>query len=355
MSATAPPAKARINTLVLSGSDYTDGPYGVDRLPRFGFDTRGARPLRHPAFKKVRDVVEHRTGLAVNLPLRNAPLAVSTDLVLGLLEPISLVPAILRKKRIPPYGQRPIVMIACWLAEWIRRGRPEERRKLVERYGGLDLILPLSRNQTDILIDAGFRKEQIAPIPFGCAPGLFDGPEIERDIDVIAAGFDAGRDYATFFEGIGRLKVTVDLLCSPMNLSGFEVPSNVRVHGVVPYDQYRQMMRRARVVAVPTKELAYPTGQSVALDAAAAGAALAITGTVPLREYFSSQEAELIDVGDAQGWGEAISCLLGNEPRRAGLAAAGQRHVRTHHDYDVMWAAFRDALRSHGLPAPSAG
>nr|WP_255422296.1 glycosyltransferase [Tessaracoccus sp. MC1627] len=202
------------------------------------------------------------------------------------------------------------------------------------------------------MVDAGFREDQVAPIPFGCAPGLFAGPELERDIDVLAAGFDAGRDYETFFAGISRLPVTVDLLCSPRNLEGLQVPSNVRVHGVVPYDRYRHMMRRSKIVAVPTRELAYPTGQSVALDAAAAGAALAVTGTTPLKEYFSEDNAVLISPGDSNGWGEALASLLANRTRREALAAAAGIHVRTNHDYDNMWIAFTRQLRAHGLPAP---
>lgn len=352
-AAPPPPADGRVRTLVLSFADYTSGPYGIDLLPRFGFDTRGRRPLRNRVARKVRDVVEHRSGMLVDIPARSTSLAFSADLVLGVLEPVSRLAASLRGRRIPPYGNRPMVMIACWLAEWIRQAPPGGRKRLVRQFGGLDLILPLSRNQVDILVDAGFRQEQVAPIPFGCAPSLFDGPPLERDIDVLAAGFDAGRDYATFFAGIRDLPVAVDLLCSPQNLAGLDVPANVRVHGVVPYDDYRKMMRRAKVVAVPTRELAYPTGQSVALDAAAAGAALAITGTAPIREYFSEATATLIAPGDAKGWGESLDFLLRDDVRRDALAQAATVHVRTHHDYDNMWQAFTDQLRDHGLPAPA--
>lgn len=340
--------------MLILGGDHRDGPYGVDRLPRFGFDIRGVRPLRNRYARKARDIVEHRSGILLDLPLRSAPLAYGTHLTLGLLEPASRFAASMRRRRVPPYGSRPIAMITCWLSEWIRQAPPEGRRRLLRQYGGTDLLLPLSRNQVDILVDAGFRENQIAPIPFGCAPGLFAGPELERDIDVLAAGFDAGRDYETFFAGVRRLSMTVDLLCSPQNLKGLEVPSNVRVHGVVPYDRYREMMRRAKVVAVPTKELAYPTGQSVALDAAAAGAALAITGSIPIREYFTEASAVLISPGDSNGWGEALTSLLLDDDRRRCLVTAARTHVRENHDYDNMWRAFTNQLRAHGLPAPPA-
>lgn len=75
--------------LILTEGDYRAGPYGVDLLPRRGFETTGVTPLSGPVRRKVRDVVEHRSGVRVDVPLRGALLARKVDLVLGLLETVA--------------------------------------------------------------------------------------------------------------------------------------------------------------------------------------------------------------------------------------------------------------------------
>lgn len=340
-----------VRTLVLSHADYRRGPYGIDLLPRFGFDVAGVAPLTGRVRTKLRDVAEHRSGLKLDIPLRAMPGARRADLVLGLLEPMTEVAARMKGRGIPPYSGTPLVMIECWLAEWLRTADAEGRQRLVKRYSAVDLILTLSRNQIEILVDAGFRQEQVDAIPFGCAPSLFEGPPVERDLDIVAAGFDHGRDYATFFDGVRSVNTTVHLLSQPSNLAGLSVPPNVLVHGVVPYEDYRRIIRRARIVAVPTKELAYPTGQSVALDAGAAGAAVAVTRTVPLLEYFDDSCAVTVPPRDSGAWTTALRDLLNDEPRRVHLAAAAHRRVLDNFTYEHMWSAFRQTLRDHGLPA----
>ncbi|HSO69503.1 MAG TPA: glycosyltransferase [Arachnia sp.] len=340
-----------VTTVVLSQADPRHGPYGIDILPRFGYDVVGVSPRRNRVLRKLRDVMEHRSGVLMDVPIRSAPSVLSADLVLGLLEPITELAAVLKGRGIPPYARPPLVMIECWLAEWLRNADALTRRRLVDRFKGADLLLALSRNQIDILVDSGFREDQVDAIVFGCAPGLFEGPAVERDLDIVAAGFDRGRDYATFLEGVRDLDARVHLLCQPANLAGLSIPGNVTVDGVVPYDQYRSMLRRARVVAVPTRELAYPTGQSVALDAGAAGAAIAMTGTVPLCEYFDDSSAVTVPPRDAAAWATSLRDLLRDEPRRLQLADAAHRRVLDNYTYEHMWGAFRQSLHDHCLPA----
>lgn len=339
----------RMKTLTLFEGDYRQGPYGIDLLPSMGFDLQGIQPLRRKWPRKLRDVVEHRVQAKIDIALRSVPLARRADLVLGLLEPSTRFAARLKKRGIRPYATTPMVMISCWLGEWISRADPERRRALVREFEAVDLILTLSRNQVPLLVDAGFREEQVSAIPFGCAPELFEGPELDRDLDVLAAGVDHGRDYATFFAGVRGLDTTVHLLCQPANLAGLEVPDNVVVHGVVPFPEYRAMLRRAKIVAVPTKELAYPTGQSVALEAAAAGAAVAYTASAPLSEYFQESYAAPVAVGDSQGWRRTISRLLEEPSHRSALARAGRTKITREFTYAHMWRAFADRLQEHGL------
>lgn len=55
-------------------------------------------------------------------------------------------------------------------------------------------------------------------------------------------------------------------------------------HGRVPFTEYRRLVDTASVVTVPIHALAYPTGQTVALEAAGTGACLVPTDTPAMRE-----------------------------------------------------------------------
>lgn len=338
-----------VRTLVLCEGDHRDGPYGVDRLESLGFTLTGVQPRRGRVLGKVRDVVEHRSGVRVDEAVTAVPLARRADLVLGVFEPRSEFALHLRGRGLPPYAGRPFVFLACWLTEWLRGATPERRAALVRCYGAADLVVVLSNHQIPELLAAGFDPERLAVIPYGCAVELFAGPPRERDLDVVAAGFDRGRDYATFFDGVRDRDVTVHVLCQKSNLDGLDVPSNVVVHDVLPYDEYRQVMRRAKVVAVPTREVGYPCGQSVALDAAAAGAVVAFSDTVALGEYLDDSCAAPVAVGDAAGWGATLTALLADDARRESLAACGHQRVVENFTVDHMWRAFKDRVVAHGL------
>ena len=335
--------------LVLCEGDHRDGPYGVDVLARQGVDLCGVNPTHGRVLSKLRDVVEHRSGLRWEQALRAAPMAHRSDLVLGLLEPSTDAALLLKARGVGPYARTPLALVSCWLTQWLREAGPQRRAELVRRYSAADLLLVLSRNQVPELAAAGLDPSKIAAVPYGCAPSLFDGPPLDRDLDVVAAGFDRGRDYATFFAGVGGLDTTVHLLCQPANLEGVRVPPNVVVHGVVPYEQYRRVLRRAKVVAVPTRELAYPCGQSVALDAASAGAVVAFTRTAALGEYLDETCAAPVEVGDSRGWEDTMRALLAQDERRAELAAAGRLRVRQTFTVEHMWRAVLEALRERDL------
>ena len=78
----------------------------------------------------------------------------------------------------------------------------------------------------------------------------------ERDNDLLAVGQDRGCDYATLLDAVRRTDLRLELVCKPENLSGLSIPESVVVHGTVPHEQYRDMVRRTKVMAVPTHVLA---------------------------------------------------------------------------------------------------
>lgn len=350
--------------LVLSGHDlgtwreeYAGGgapsalPYEVDALERSGFELLVRSNGEHPLVDRLRSKVEHRTGYSVALPVRAAPAVRRADLVLALLEREGALPAILRARRIPPYSTRPLVIWSCWLANDIASASPSDREELRKRYAGADLITHLSRHETSVFTDAGFSADQLHPITYGVSHRYYvPGEEDERDIDVLAVGQDRGRDYATLFDAVAGTDLTLQLVCRPENLVGLTVPDNVRVLGTVPRAQYRALLRRAKVVAVPTHVLAYPTGSSVALESSSSGCCVVATDTPAMADYISHDETgALVAPGDAAGWRETLTRLRDDTETRRRLGAAARRSVETTFNADVMWSELAEQVRSRGL------
>lgn len=357
-----------VRTVVLSGHDlgewrsrYERGeaparlPYEVDALADVGFDLRPRGRSGGRTTTKLRDVVEHRLGYPVQASLRALPEVAGADLVVALLEQEAALPARLKGSRLNPYSHTPLMIWSCWLADEISRADSERRDLLFRRFKNADLIAHLSRRETEVLVDAGFSEQQLVPMTYGVSDDFYrPGPEEERDLDLVAIGQDRGRDYATLFSAIEGTDLVLDLVCRPENLTGLAVPANVRVHGTIPHEAYRSMLRRTKVMAVPTHVLAYPTGSSVALEASASGCCVVATDTPAMADYIDDGTAGiLISPGDVAGWREQLLGLQGDQDRRRELAAGARRAVETRYNARHMWHELADVMRQRGLtPAP---
>lgn len=335
--------------LVLTGGSAADGPYGIDKLGTLGYELVEVKPASHRLHRKMRDVIEHRTGLPLDKTLRSVPRARNSDLVLAFLEREALTAAALARRGVPPYANRPLAMICCWLADELREMSSENRRRAAARYQGVDLTIVFSENQIDILVDAGFPEGSVEAVPFGFADETFTPqPFDSRTPSITAVGFDRGRDYATLMEAVRGTNLRVDLYCKPQNIAGIPLPDNVEFHGVVPFDRYRQAISSAQIIAVPTREMAYPSGQTVALEAGATGACLVLTRTPALSEYFTDDTALLCDPGDVQYWREALMRAAEDSELREGLGAAAARDIRSRFTYTQMWKRIDDLFRDRG-------
>ncbi|QDZ14983.1 glycosyltransferase family 4 protein [Humibacter ginsenosidimutans] len=340
-------AEPTVSALVLAETPV-DGrlAYDVGRLADHGFTLDIPRRHALRAARKIRDVVEHRSGMKWEEAVRG--IGARADMTLALLEQFALAPLQLKKLRIPPYHAHPVVMLSCWLSEELRRMSPSERRSVARRFAGVDLILFLSENQREIFVDAGFTEGQLAAVPFGIEWNRFPTPPSsrERDIPILSVGFDRGRDYRTLFRAVEGMRTRVDLYCKPVNLAGLQAPSNVTVHAPVPYEEYVSLLNRAQVVAVPTFDLAYPTGQSVALEASAAGCCVVATRSQALSEYLHDGSTALLsEPGQADQLRFRLEEAVQNEQLRTRLGAAAREMVGARYTTRHMWSAVATIVR----------
>ena len=325
-------------------------PYGVNALADVGWTLTGAPRTPDPPWRKLRDVVEHRAGFPVEQTLRGAGRARRSDVVLALLERQGAAAATARRSRIPPYGSTPLVVWSCWLADDLRAASPDERQRLKRRFDGADLITHLSRHETEIFTDLGIGEDRLFPVTYGVSHDYYVPGHLRRDIALLAVGQDRGRDYRTLFDAVRGSDLVLDLVCRPENLADLDVPDNVRVHGVVPLRDYRVLLQRAQVVVVPTRDLAYPTGSSVALEAASSGTCVAVTGTRAMRDYFTDGvDSRLVAEDDADGWRAVLAELRDDDAQRERLGAAARASVERTFNAHHMWTELAGVVRERGL------
>jgi glycosyltransferase involved in cell wall biosynthesis len=323
-------------------------PYGMERLEELGYSLRSV-PMNPGG--RLATALEHRTGRRFARAVAAHGVARRSDLVLAVLEQWAWAPGMLRRVPGSGYGRTKLVGVACWAAEELSSGDEQRRRQASALLGRCDLVAFWSTNQTEIFREHGFAAERLVPLTFGVGTAYFSrDPAGERDLDVLAVGVDRGRDYATLAAAMTGSAVRVEVVTRPDSLAGIDLPANVHVRGPVSPRAYADLLRRARVVVVPTHDLAYPSGQTVALEAAASGAAVVVSSTAAMREYFADGSTALMPpVGDPGALRHAIESLVADEELRLRVARAGHAHVLAHHDSARMWTELDEALKDRRL------
>jgi glycosyltransferase involved in cell wall biosynthesis len=171
---------------------------------------------------------------------------------------------------------------------------------------------------------------------------------------VLAAGRDAGRDYATLIDAAAGRDLPLRLVCSPRNLAGLSVPERV----VARYDISPRELRReyagAAAVAVPTQGDASTAGSDcsgtlVLLDTLSMGKPAVIVERAAVHDYITcGREALCVPPGDAGALGDALRGLLDDRTRAAELARAGRERVlsglTTRHFAARLAGVFREVM-----------
>lgn len=334
--------------LVLTGGRASVGPYGVDKMEDLGHALLEVAPAHSRVHRKVRDVIEHRSGRPIDKTIRSLTKVPRADIVLAFLEREALAASWAKANGMPPYSRKPLVMFACWLADELQTMPDDQRQDVVRQYRGVDLILVWSRNQIDILVNAGFSRDRVEAVSFGFAPELFPVASAEHRNGMVAIGSDRGRDYPTLLAAVRGSGLLVDLYTGEGNIRALDVPDEVTCHGPVPFDEYRRLVAGAAVVVVPTRTMAYPSGQTVALEAAATGACVVVSDTPAMREYFSDKTAVMVRPGDVNGWRSALEQIAQDEVAQRGLGERAQTDVRSRFTYLQMWQEVDAIFRSRG-------
>ena len=239
----------------------------------------------------------------------------------------------------PLRQKRRLVIIACWLAD-IAPGLSSQKRRIYRRmYSVVDLVIVFSLNQRDILArELGIPIERMRVVPFGIDTREFEAvPVVESGI-VLAVGRDNGRDWKSLLKAVSGTGWTVKVACRPSSLVGLTIPPEVEVLGYVDRSTYRTLLASANVVVIATENRAYPTGQSVMLEAMALGKACVVTWTDAMDDYVVD-EVNCLTVAphDVGGLRSSIERVLQDESLRRRLGSGGSDAVAETFNSVQMW------------------
>ncbi len=242
------------------------------------------------------------------------------------------------------------VMVCCWMAENCLTMSGRQLRSVRRSMAGVGRVVVFSANQVPILVDRlEVPAERIAPVPFGVDTSYYDPARVDAPPGgggVVAVGSDSGRDYSTLFEAARISGVPMTVACRPRNIAHLTVPAQVRI--VSAYGaQYRRLLHAADVVVTPTVAPAYPSGQSVVLEAMSMGRATLTTDSPAMREYVDDgRDGLLMPVGDAEAVAERLRGLMADASLRESLGRQGATLVRENFDASRMWRRIGSVLRS---------
>jgi glycosyltransferase involved in cell wall biosynthesis len=333
-------------------SRYGDGwqlPYRMDELERHGLRLRWTDALYRPGWPDSRAAAAVRRAEAFTAPFAQTALMARTiaevPITLAMFE--SEANTLIAARRAWP-GRRSSVLavVTCWLAQVLEGSRPARRAAYRWAYQSVDRLYYFSRNQGPVLAEhLGLGADRLRYLPFGVDDETF-APTGEADGDyVLVVGRDRGRDWPTLFSALEGMELPVKLCCRPRDIEGLPVPSGVEVLGYVDRDVYRNLLGRARAVAIATKPLLYPSGQSVLLEAMAMGRVVVVTGTPALEDYVADGETALVVApGDAAALRRRLLEAARDDGLRAHVGHKAREAVERSFSARAMWEAAADDL-----------
>jgi glycosyltransferase involved in cell wall biosynthesis len=151
-----------------------------------------------------------------------------------------------------------------------------------------------------------------------------DGP-------IFAAG-RTGRDWKTFAAAVDSIGSRVTTVSGRDGAALLGKVSNIEVLVDIPYDQYRERLRAARIVVVPLETHVYSSGQVVVLEAMALGKPVVATRVLGTEDYIRDGiDGLLVEPGDAAGMRAAINKILSSPELERSLGANAVQVIRDRH------------------------
>jgi len=342
-----------INVAVLKSPDFADWqtrygngwqlPYRMDHLEEHGLCLHWTDALYRPGWPDSRVAAALRRVESLTAPFAQTALMArsiaAAPVTLAMFESEANALAVARRAW-PGHRSSVLAVVTCWLAQILEGCPPARRAAYRWAYRSVDRVYFFSRNQGPVLEEElGLGSDQLRYVPFGVDDETF-APKGGADGDyILVVGRDSGRDWPTLFAALEGIDLSVKLCCRPRDIAGLRVPAGVDVLGYVDRNTYRHLLGRARTVAVVTKPVLYPSGQSVLLEAMAMARAVVVTGTPALADYIDDGVTALVvPPGDVAALRRRLVEAASDDNLRASIGRAARQTVQRSFSARTMWS-----------------
>jgi glycosyltransferase involved in cell wall biosynthesis len=210
-------------------------------------------------------------------------------------------------------------------------------------------IICLSHEQLEDLARLGVSRRKLVFVPFGVDAGFYRPIDALPHEDlIVSVGRDAGRDYETLFKTAELTNHKFIVVAGHKNIpTGMAIPKNVSVLYDRSPIEIRELYARARLVIIASKDESQPdgsdcSGQTVILDALAAGKAVIATRRSWIADYFvHDEDLVVVPPNDPESLAQAIVALSRDPEKRKRIAESG--HAKVIKNYNTK--NFAEALQ----------
>jgi glycosyltransferase involved in cell wall biosynthesis len=154
--------------------------------------------------------------------------------------------------------------------------------------------------------------------------------------EYIFSGGASSRDYATLIKAAKKIKMhfiviaVKDSVTRKNSLEGISIPQNVSVYPMIPREKFLKLIRESKIVVIPLEKTIRAGGQSVLLEAFAAGKPVIASRTAGMEDYIEDGKTGiLVPYNNPKELEKAICLLNQNENLRKNLGKNARKAFET--------------------------
>jgi glycosyltransferase involved in cell wall biosynthesis len=173
----------------------------------------------------------------------------------------------------------------------------------------IERIIIYSRSQISLHDPRLHPRYSFIPLP---ADGCFNRSWPASEPNMVFSGGGEGRDYNSLIEAVKELPLRLDIIAfRPESFNNADLPSNCRILGPCPTDDFLGAMARAAFVVIPLLPGVHPHGHTTIVQAQRLGKVIVTTRNASVEDYVTEgEDGFLVEPGDVGGYRNAIQRLL---------------------------------------------
>ena len=262
------------------------------------------------------------------------------DVVLSTVDTVGIPLMLLARARVV---RTPFVYVAIGLPE--RLARLRSRRVETAYAKALALaasVVAYSEHEAEVITkwlrDRG-EDARVVFVPFGVDADAFRPVDVAPDLDVVSIGADPHRDFELLMavaRSLPDVRFLVVASAEQARALG-ERPPNVSVETDLPFDQMRDRLERARVVALPVRDNSYSGATTVLLQAMALAKPIVVTRTAAIARGYGLADGEnvrLVAPGDAASLADAVGDVLRDDGDARAMGLRARAKVKESLDWE---------------------